>query len=243
MEMVVGGLSDSQTEARFRTQLFSGLEGHEPGDVAIRFFDLGGEFIFAFIFTTDAVEPATKRTRLKIAIGFAISDYAYVSDTQLPVYIGRLIWKLLNRTFGTSLPGAGAASLIEQIVTGEGKDSFLKIEQELGDLAFGISTVRPARLGPAGRWARRLLWRFGRELSAPPKCLLVLDDNKGNAVNAAFDALIFEIVERKRRTIRRASTASQVVNGEIAIRHLDLGSKIREGVVVRGPGKNYVALY
>jgi hypothetical protein len=244
MELIIGGPLDSKTEAQFRVYLFAGLEAHQPGDVSIRFFDLGGELVFAFVFTTDAIEPSTKRTGLKIAIGFSIEDYIYVAKSELPIFISRVIWNLLNQAFDLNLPGDGAGRLIEKIMGGDSELALSTIKQEFDRISLAISTARPAPLGPVGRWARRWLWKLSQEISAPPKCLLVLNDKRGDAVNTAFDALVFEIIERNQRTLRGASTAGQLERGEIAIRHLDLGTPVVKGsTVVQRPDVNYVVLY
>lgn len=85
---------------------------------------------------------------------------------------------------------------------------------------------------------------MGRKLRKAPKYLILLNDPFGDAVKDAFEALIYEFVERRRNMDRPANAAGSAAGFEIVIRHLGVGvAEIGRSTVVRTRNTSYVALY
>jgi hypothetical protein len=192
MSVLAGQFSGPDEEAMFIQTLFAGSDGLEAGDRKSRIFEFGGRILFATIFTTDAVEPATKRSGLKIAIGFAISDHIHSSDSRLPRVIDSQLWELLNNAFGTSLPRDGARHLIEHFVAGGGTAALSPMEQQLRHASAVASALKPATYGAIGRAFRRWRRRLGGGVETPAG----LGRQPGEPTDAAADDPVLESPQR-----------------------------------------------
>jgi hypothetical protein len=244
MSTLIGRFTSAADERMFIQTLFSDLEGHEPGDISVRIFEFDGRTLLATIFTTDAVEPATKRPGLKIALGFALSDHLYLSDSRLLRVLVDQLWDLLNDTFATSLPQNGARQLIEHFLLEEDSAVLSAIEQRLQQASHIVSAMKPGRFGGLGRTLRRWKWRLTRAAKPAPKYLLVFDDHQRTAINAAIDVLVCEPIGRARRAREGDDFEKSSGRAEVVIRYLDFGrGGVRQSAVVRRRGLNYVALY